>query len=130
MADQPTDPIQEPHVQEESGSLDSIQHVNNPVLDLPTIEKKYLAKVIAHSKEGNAFYFSDGSAKVEIKVISDEIIRVRLAPHGSFLEEFSYAVPNPNQYSALFDLEETADAFWSRPIRSYADFKSRFSGVF
>ncbi|SKB96754.1 alpha-glucosidase [Sphingobacterium nematocida] len=74
-------------------SLDgNIQHVNNPVLDLPTIEKKYLRAVAAYHKEGNSYILTDGKARVEIKVLTDDIIRVRLAPQGAFLEDFSYAV--------------------------------------
>ena len=56
--------------------------------------------------EGNKFYFSDGDARVEIRVVSDEIIRVRLAPHGVFLEDFSYAVPVVDQKVTTFNMEE------------------------
>ena len=65
-------------------TLENIQHVNNPVLDLPTIEKTYLRSVKTYHRDGNNFLFSDGKAQVEIKVVSDDIIRVRLAPIGIF----------------------------------------------
>jgi len=93
-------------------TLDNIHHVNNPVLDVPTIEKKYLAKVVSYSKEGNAFVFSDGKAKVEVKIFSDEIIRVRLAPQGSFLDDFSYAIKdNLDLHPTSFSLEENDESF-------------------
>ncbi|WFB64891.1 glycoside hydrolase family 31 protein [Sphingobacterium sp. WM] len=71
---------------------DTIQHVNNPVLDLPNIEKLYLTAVKGYSQEANTVYFTDGKSKVEVKVYSEDIIRIRLAPEGSFLEDFSYAI--------------------------------------
>lgn len=83
-----------------------VQHVNNPITGIKPIVKKYLAKVIHVEQQDNRFYFSDGDARVEIKVVSDEIIRVRLAPHGVFLEEFSYAVPQINQRVSVFSLQE------------------------
>ena len=74
-------------------SLDgNIQHVNNPVLDLPVIEKKYLRQVTGFTQDHNTFIFTDGMAKVEIKVVTSDMIRVRLAPKGVFLDDFSYAV--------------------------------------
>ena len=73
-------------------TLDNVQHVNNPVLDLPTIEKKYLQGAVAFYNENQRFICTDGKAKVELTVVSDSIIRVRLAPIGVFLDDFSYAV--------------------------------------
>lgn len=77
----------------------NIQHVNNPVLDLPVIEKKYLRAAVGFHKEGNNFIISDGKAGVEIRVVADDIIRVRLAPQGVFLDDFSYAVI-PQEHTA------------------------------
>ena len=85
---------------------DGMHHVNNPVLDLPRIEKQYLADVKGYSQEGNAFYFTDGRSKVEVKVFSEEIIRVRLAPEGSFLADFSYATSFKEDQFVSFDLLE------------------------
>ncbi|WP_270090195.1 glycoside hydrolase family 31 protein [Sphingobacterium sp. SYP-B4668] len=95
----------------ESSLEGDVHHVNNPVLDLPHIEKKYLGSVKSYLKHDKGYIFSDGSAKVEVTVVTDEIIRVRLAPKGSFLEDFSYAVPPSNLHSVLFDLEESEDFF-------------------
>ncbi len=43
-------------------------------------------------REGNTFLFKDIHAILSVTVISKEIIRVRYAPHGSFLPDFSYAL--------------------------------------
>ncbi|WP_149526479.1 MULTISPECIES: TIM-barrel domain-containing protein [Sphingobacterium] len=86
---------------------DGMQHVNNPVLDLPRIEKQYLTTVKGFSQDRNVFYFTDGRAKVEVKVVSEEIIRVRLAPEGVFLADFSYAINHkPDEY-VNYQLEES-----------------------
>ncbi|MGF1924043.1 MAG: glycoside hydrolase family 31 protein [Bacteroidia bacterium] len=91
---------------------DIIQHLNNPVTNLKPIVKEYLTGVKKVKKDNNKFYFSDGNAKVEIRVVSDEIIRVRLAPHGVFLDDFSYAVPQVDQKVTTFSLKET-DEFYA-----------------
>lgn len=88
-----------------------IQHLNNPVTDLKPIVKEYLTSVKNVKKEGNKFFFSDGDARVEVRVVSDEIIRVRLAPHGVFLADFSYAVEQVDQKVTTFKLEDTPDAY-------------------
>jgi len=82
------------------------QHVNNPVIGLKPIIKKYLGIPKQVDQIGNKFFFTDGEAKVEIVVVTDEIIRVRLAPHGVFLEEFSYGVPNLMPKATAFTLFE------------------------
>jgi alpha-glucosidase len=61
--------------EENDGTLESMHHVNNPVLDLPKIEKKYLETIVAHNQNDKSYYFSDGKAKVEIKIVTDEIVR-------------------------------------------------------
>ncbi len=89
-----------------------IQHVNNPVLDLPVIEKKYLHAANSYYKDGSKFIFSDGKAKVEINVVSDEIIRVRLAPQGIFLDDFSYAVVPQEHPSHGFSCSEDDNFYY------------------
>ena len=91
---------------------EGVQHVNNPIIGLMPIEKRYLKPVKEYVQSNNNFYFSDGEARVEVRVVSDEIIRVRLAPHGTFLEEFSYAVNNPEQRVTLFSFDEDAEKYW------------------
>jgi len=76
---------------------EEFKHVNNPVIGLKPIQKKYLGVPTHCDQSNNKFYFTDGDAKVEVLVVTDQIIRVRLAPHGVFLEDFSYAVPKLEQ---------------------------------
>jgi alpha-glucosidase len=90
---------------------ETIQHLNNPVTNLEPIVKKYLTTVQKVVNDGNKFYFSDGEAKVEVRVVSDEIIRIRLAPRGVFLTDFSYAVPVVDQKVTTFKLEEQEDYY-------------------
>jgi alpha-glucosidase len=85
---------------------ETIQHLNNPVTVLQPIVKRYLSAVSKVKEDGNKFFFSDGQASVEVRVVSDEIIRVRMAPHGVFLQDFSYAVPVVDQKVTTFHLEE------------------------
>lgn len=88
-----------------------MQHVNNPVVGLEPIVKKYLTAVTEYSQDGNNFYFSDGNSKVEVRVISDQIIRVRLAPQSVFLEDFSYAVESTDHRVTVFKLEDEAETY-------------------
>jgi len=90
---------------------EEFHHVNNPANDIKPIIKKYLTVPNHVEKAGNKFYFSDGDAKVEVYVVTDDIIRVRLAPHGVFLEEFSYAVPKLDMKGASFELLENEFEF-------------------
>ncbi|HTD42427.1 MAG TPA: TIM-barrel domain-containing protein, partial [Mucilaginibacter sp.] len=86
---------------------DEFHHVNNPAAGIKPIVKKYLGAPIGATQKGNKFFFTDGDARVEVTVVTDEIIRVRLAPHSVFLDEFSYAVPKlENKKISLFGLRE------------------------
>ncbi len=71
---------------------EEFHHLNNPAEGIKPIIKKYLGMLTQARQADNKFYFSDGDATVEVVVMTDEIIRVRLAPHSVFLDEFSYAV--------------------------------------
>jgi len=90
---------------------EEFHHLNNPVENLKPIIKKYLGVPERVSQQDNKFYFTDGDAKVEVTVVTDEIIRVRLAPHGVFLEEFSYGVPKLEQKAIVFALHEDENEF-------------------
>jgi alpha-glucosidase len=85
---------------------EEFHHVNNPVLTVEPVVKKYLTAVKSYTQSNNVFCFSDGDAQVEVTVVSDEIIRVRLAPHGTFLEDFSYAVPELEKLVTVFRITE------------------------
>ena len=87
------------------------QHINNPVLALKPIVKKYLGAPKHVEQKDNKFFFSDGEATVEVTVVTDEIIKVRMAPHGVFLEEFSYAVPKHELKATAFNLHDKADEY-------------------
>lgn len=90
---------------------EEFHHVNNPAADIKPVIKKYLGVPNKAEQSANKFYFSDGDAKVEVTVVTDEIIRVRLAPHGVFLDEFSYAVPKLEHKAAEFKLLENEYEF-------------------
>ncbi|MFZ4262671.1 glycoside hydrolase family 31 protein [Sphingobacterium sp. HJSM2_6] len=90
---------------------DGIQHVNNPVLDLPRIEKQFLSRVSGYVQDGSAFYFTDGRSKVEVKVFTEEIIRVRLAPEGVFLADFSYAISSKTEFYVHCEVEENEEYY-------------------
>ena len=72
------------HIEITTEDLDTeeIQHVNNPIVGLKPIEKEFLGAVKEVRQENNKYIFSDGAASVEVRVVSDEIIRIRLAPHS------------------------------------------------
>jgi alpha-glucosidase len=90
---------------------EEFHHLNNPADGIKPIIKKYLGVLTGVDQQSNKFYFTDGDAKVEIVVITDEIIRVRLAPHGVFLDEFSYAVPKLEQKHIVFSSDEDDEEF-------------------
>jgi alpha-glucosidase len=90
---------------------EDFKHVNNPIIGLKPIQKKYLGMPNSCDQQGNKFYFTDGDAKVEVVVVTDQIIRVRLAPHGVFLDEFSYGVPKLEQTATDFALSEDETEF-------------------
>ncbi len=90
---------------------EGFRHLNNPADGIKPIAKKYLGVPTHVSRTGNKFYFTDGDAKVEIIVVTEEIIRVRLAPHGVFLEDFSYAVPELKFKNIAISATETDAEF-------------------
>ncbi|PRY55387.1 alpha-glucosidase [Arcticibacter pallidicorallinus] len=90
---------------------EGVQHVNNPIIGLKPIEKRYLQSVKEYKQVNNSFYFTDGESTVEVMVLSDEIIRVRMAPQGTFLEDFSYAVPKLVNTATVFSFTETAEDY-------------------
>ncbi|HWD89509.1 MAG TPA: glycoside hydrolase family 31 protein [Mucilaginibacter sp.] len=99
--------IQDPEIiPGNAAEAEEFHHVSNPVTGLKPIVKKYLSKPLSAEQKNNKFFFSDGDAKVEITVVTDEIIRVRLAPHGVFLDEFSYAVPKLEKKVSVFGMHE------------------------
>ncbi|MEO5674332.1 MAG: glycoside hydrolase family 31 protein, partial [Chitinophagales bacterium] len=82
-----------------------------PATNVPVITKQYLKEVKQMLPRGNRYLFSDGISHVEIKVVSDEIIRVRLAPQGEFLEEFSYAIDDKQLHLTRIETSETENYY-------------------
>jgi len=56
--------------------------------------KYYPEAVQRWEREGNFFYFYTHDVVLEVKVISNHIVRFRYSPDGRFQRDFSYAV-NP-----------------------------------
>lgn len=58
------------------------------------IGKQFLGSIVRYEStpESHTFIFNDIHSALEVRVYSDEIIRVRLAPHSVFLDDFSYAL--------------------------------------
>lgn len=90
---------------------DDYQYLNNPVLTVEPVAKKYLAAAKSYYQENNNYYFTDGDAKVEVRVVTDEIMRIRLAPHGSFLDDFSYAATGSDHQPMVFSVHEDEETF-------------------
>jgi alpha-glucosidase len=87
------------------------QTIVNALVEVSPITKQYLKAVEKCKVVGNCYYFSDDVATVEVKVVSDEIIRVKLAPHGTFLAEFSYGVETTEFRTSRIDYTEDAEYY-------------------
>jgi alpha-glucosidase len=84
----------------------------------PTIQgNKYSIKyfpdqVQRWEKEGNYFYFHTSETILEVKIISDRIIRFRYAADGIFKRDFSYAIaPGLKESIISFEMKELENAF-------------------
>ncbi len=63
-------------------------------------------------KAGNYFYFYTTETILEVRVISDKIIRFRYAPDGKFKRDFSYAIrPDLKETLTALKLEEEGDSY-------------------
>lgn len=63
-------------------------------------------------KEGNFFYFYTSETILEIRIVSDKIIRIRYAPDGTFKRDFSYAVsPELKESIVFFEISELEEFF-------------------
>ncbi len=81
------------------------QHKNN-------VTKLYLSSVKGVEVKDNVFYFRDVNSLVAIYIISDDIFRVRLAPQGVFLPDFSYALSDNKGFQLCdFEFNETEDHY-------------------
>ncbi|RAJ06812.1 alpha-glucosidase [Chitinophaga skermanii] len=73
--------------------------------------KHYPDTVKEWKKEGNFFYFYTTETILEVRIISDKIVRFRYAADGTFQRDFSYAVSpqledSPEKF-VIFEWEET-----------------------
>ncbi len=81
---------------------DSLGHNKYSVKYYPDAVEKY-------EQSGNYFYFHTSKTILEIRVISDRIIRFRYAPNGTFQRDFSYAL-RPDLKDTLTKLEVKEEA--------------------
>lgn len=72
-----------------------------------TAQWQHIGAITSWNKEGNEFTLRTESASVRIAILSDDIIRVRLAPSGKFEEDFSYAVVKKNWDAVAIQSSET-----------------------
>jgi alpha-glucosidase len=86
---------------------EEFHHLNNPADGIKPIVKKYLGIPNRAEQKGNKIFFTDGDASVEVTIVTKDIIRIRLAPHTVFLDEFSYAVPELPTKAVPFNLTES-----------------------
>ncbi|MBV7531553.1 glycoside hydrolase family 31 protein [Chitinophaga sp. sic0106] len=75
-------------------------------MQVETSSSKYSAKhypdaVRSWKKEGNIFYFYTTETILEVRVISDKIIRFRYASDGTFQRDFSYATSDTLEESPI-----------------------------
>lgn len=86
-------------------------------MQVATTSGKYSVKhypdiIQTWKKEGNYFYFYTSTTILELRVISDKIVRFRYAADGQFQRDFSYAVSEKLEESPeFFDIREWADSF-------------------
>ncbi len=65
-----------------------------------------------YEKAGNYFYFYTSETILEVRVISDSIVRFRYAPDGNFKRDFSYAVrPDLKESLSALSLKEENEQF-------------------
>ncbi len=72
--------------------------------------KRGLNQLVDWERVDKSFYFKGKQEIIELKVISDGIIRVRLAPRGFFLDDFSYAIDGHHLSSDNIEADELKEA--------------------
>ncbi|WP_291906271.1 glycoside hydrolase family 31 protein [Chitinophaga sp. CB10] len=86
-------------------------------MQVETSSSKYSAKhypdaIRSWKKEGNIFYFYTSETILEVRVISDKIIRFRYASDGTFQRDFSYATSDTLEESPIaFGIREFEENF-------------------
>src|SRR5438034_753837 len=54
--------------------------------------KHYPGKIVNHKRQGNVYWFYTEETILEVRIVSDKIIRFRYAADGFFQKDFSYAL--------------------------------------
>lgn len=96
-------------------------------MQVTTSSGKYSAKhypdiIKEWKKEGNYFYFYTSETILEVRIISDKIVRFRYAADGNFQRDFSYAVSERLEESPVnFGLREYEENFeiYTEALRIY-----------
>jgi len=74
--------------------------------------KHYPDSIRKWQKEGNYFYFYTAETILEVRIISDKIVRFRFAADGKFQRDFSYAVSERLEESPVnFGIREFEEVF-------------------
>ncbi|MCK7554600.1 DUF4968 domain-containing protein [Chitinophaga sedimenti] len=84
--------------------------------------KHYPDLIKSWKKEGNYFYFYTTETILEIRVVSDKIIRFRYAADGKFQRDFSYAISEKLEESPVdFGIKEWEETFeiYTSAVRVY-----------
>lgn len=82
------------------------QTIKTVITEISPVTKQYLEAVSSVRVAGNQYFFTDGRSTVCITVLSDEIVRVRMAPQAIFLPDFSYAVIQSDFRISRIDFSE------------------------
>jgi alpha-glucosidase len=70
-----------------------------------------MGSLISWKQTGNLFIFKDLNAEMAVSFLSPEIVRIRYAPHSSFLPDFSYAL-QPYQFPPVnVTIKELKDVY-------------------
>ncbi len=74
--------------------------------------KYFPDEVKKFEKAGNYFYFYTTETILEVRVITDKIVRFRYAPDGKFKRDFSYAIsPDLKETLTALELVEEGDSY-------------------
>lgn len=77
--------------------------------------KYYPDSIIKWEREGNFFYFFSKETILEVRVISDRILRFRYAAEGKFQRDFSYGLNAPIRESIIFlEIQQRESSFLIR----------------
>lgn len=76
-----------------------------------SVSNQSLGAVKRVEQTGQTLLLHDVNAALEITVVSENILRLRVAPHGTFLPDFSYGRKEAEFAALLPDWQETAEHY-------------------